>query len=104
MQLASRFLLSALIGTAAALFAALIAGSILQGFAHSLEICYLVVGIVFSLATGYASPRAQGRLIGIGLIVAATVTLMFLDFRGEPFSFLIGACLAYAFLWFTRRP
>jgi len=104
MQLASRFLLSALIGAAAALFTALIVGSILPRFAYSFEVSYAIVGAVFTLAGGHAAPSSHRRLIAIVLIGASTVALIFLDFRGEPFSFLIGACLAYAFLWFTRRP
>jgi hypothetical protein len=104
MQLSSRFLLSALIGVAAASFAALIVGSLLPRFAYSLQVSYLVVGIVFSVASGYAAPKSHRKLIGIILLAFGTVTLMFLDFRGEPFSFLIGGSLGYAFLWFTRRP
>jgi hypothetical protein len=104
MQLASRFLLSALIGAAAAIFAALLAGSLLPRFEYSPQILYIVVGAVFSLASGYAAPKTHRRLIGIVLLVVGTVSLALVDFRGEPISFLIGAFLAYGFLWITRRP
>jgi hypothetical protein len=103
MQLVSRFFLSALIGTVAALFTALLVGSMLPRFRYSLELWYALIGAVFIFAAGYAAPPSHRRAITIILVAVGTITLAVLDFRGEPLSFLIGACLAYAFHWFRRR-
>ena len=103
MQLVSRFLFSALIGTVAALFAALLLGAILPRFSYSLEIWYALVGVVFILAAGYAAPQVQRRVITLILVFVGTAALAALVFRSEPLSFLIGASLAYAFHRFRGR-
>ncbi|MDB6121445.1 MAG: hypothetical protein JWQ71_438 [Pedosphaera sp.] len=103
MQLVSRFCLSALVGAVAGLFTALLIGSMLPHFRYSYEVLYALVGAVSILAGGYAAPLSRRRLIAAILVVVGTVALAVLDFRGEPLSFLVGACLAYAFHWFTRR-
>lgn len=103
MQLVSRFCLSALVGTVAALFTALLVGSMLPHFRYSFELLYCLIGAVFILVGGYVAPQSHRRLIAIVLVVVGTVALSVFDFRGEPLSFLVGAFLAYAFHWFIRR-
>jgi len=103
MQLISRFILSALVGSVAGLFAALLIGSMLPDFAYSLEVLYAAIGAVFIISGGYAAPPSHRRLIAMVLVAVGTLALAIFDFRGAPISFLAGACLAYAFHWFMRR-
>jgi hypothetical protein len=102
MQL-SRFLLSALVGSATALFTALLFGSLLPRFPYSYEVLHALMGAVFVLAAGFVSPQTHRWAIAGILVVVGTIGLALLEFRGEPLSFFLGACLAYAFHWRKRR-
>jgi hypothetical protein len=103
MQIAARLFLSALIASVAALFAALLFGSIIPRFSYSLELCNAVVGAVFVTVAWLIAPKLHRKWSGAALILAAAVVLSIFDSPGEPLSCLIGACLAYVLLWFLCR-